>query len=80
MVPNIVEQSFAILVGPTVGQYRGSGGVFIDMIAGRVFGSFYKSILVPINISGLPNGSNYSGTKFCYFGNIVGHSEQQIVK
>ena len=49
-------------------QDRGSGGVFIDMIAGRVFGSFYKSILVPINISGLPNASKYSGTKFCYFG------------
>ena len=71
MLPNIVEQNFAILVGRTVGQYRGSGGVFIGMIAGRVFGSFYKSILVPINISGLLNASKYSGTKFCYFGTVL---------
>ena len=59
MLPNIVEQNFAILVGRTVGQYRGSGG--IDMIDGRVFGSFYTSILVPINISGLPTASKYIG-------------------
>ena len=64
MLPNIVEQNFAILVGHTVGQYRGSGGVFIDRIVGRVFGSVYKSVLVPINISGLPNASKYIGIQF----------------
>ena len=52
---------------PTVGQYRGSVGVFIDMLAGRVFGSFQKSILVPFNISSLPNASKYSASKFGYF-------------